>query len=165
MLDVAEANELQNYVENKWGFLKNIININTFFSGEDAAGSGKKEDKKDEKSGSAIKFKKDKGCDDLKSIESAFDDDGTGKAEEESVENSVGDDSKEEKKDEKKDDKKDEKKEEKKEDKKEEKKDEKKEEKKAAQLENEDAAVENKIKQNIARSKKMMNSLKHNKAH
>ena len=36
----AQANsELQSFVENKWGFLKNIININTFFSSPDGAES------------------------------------------------------------------------------------------------------------------------------
>ena len=38
---------METYVENKWGFLKNIININTFFSNADDAnnvGSGKSND-------------------------------------------------------------------------------------------------------------------------
>lgn len=29
---LSQKQELRSYVENKWGFLKNIININSFFS-------------------------------------------------------------------------------------------------------------------------------------
>jgi hypothetical protein len=33
-LDEKEALDLKTYVDNKWGFLKNIVNINSFFSGD-----------------------------------------------------------------------------------------------------------------------------------
>lgn len=32
-LDEQQALDLKAYVDNKWGFLKNIVNINSFFSG------------------------------------------------------------------------------------------------------------------------------------
>ena len=32
--------DLQNYVDNKWGFLRNVININSFFSDGDNASGG-----------------------------------------------------------------------------------------------------------------------------
>ena len=35
LAEVETSSELKNLVENKWGFLKNIININTFFSNPD----------------------------------------------------------------------------------------------------------------------------------
>lgn len=40
--------ELKNYVENKWGFLKNIININSFFSTDEAQDQTLPETKEEE---------------------------------------------------------------------------------------------------------------------
>jgi hypothetical protein len=46
-VDAQANNELQALVENKWGFLKNIININTFFANaDDASGSKSSSDDK-----------------------------------------------------------------------------------------------------------------------
>ena len=47
-LDQKEALDLKAYVDTKWGFLKNVININSFFSsgfssgGQEAGGEGGK---------------------------------------------------------------------------------------------------------------------------
>ena len=35
---LEQKGELQNYVESKWGFLKNVININSFFSTDETNG-------------------------------------------------------------------------------------------------------------------------------
>ena len=40
-VDAQENMELQAFVENKWGFLKNIININTFFANPDEVSGSK----------------------------------------------------------------------------------------------------------------------------
>lgn len=42
LAEVETSSELKNLVENKWGFLKNIININTFFSNPDEVSGGSK---------------------------------------------------------------------------------------------------------------------------
>ena len=40
-VEAHTGTELQAYAESKWGFLKNIININTFFAGPDDVSGGK----------------------------------------------------------------------------------------------------------------------------
>lgn len=59
-LDQEQALDLQAYVNTKWGFLKNIININTFFQGENAANeAGKAFDKPKGKASSDSSAKTD----------------------------------------------------------------------------------------------------------
>jgi len=58
-------------VENKWGFLKNIININTFFANPDEANGSKTES--DEKTSSETFNERRRKIKNVDSIDGAFD--------------------------------------------------------------------------------------------
>ena len=71
-VDAQANNELQVFVESKWGFLKNIININTFFANPDEV-NGESKSTSDKKTNSETFNERRTKIKNVDSIDGAFD--------------------------------------------------------------------------------------------